>query len=160
MIASVQFSRSVVSDSLRPHGLEHARPPCPSPTPRVYSNSHPLSQWCYPTISSSVVLFSSHFHSFPTRRSSDLVVSDSLQPHGLQHARLPCASPTPRVYSNSCALSRWCNPTSSSCRPLLLLPSIFPSIRVFSNESALCIRWQKQVTNSNCSYKIHLKIIN
>ena len=56
---SVQFSHSVVSDSLRPHGLLHARPPCPSPTPGVYSNSCPLSQWCHPTISSSVVPFSS-----------------------------------------------------------------------------------------------------
>ena len=55
--SSVQFSCSVVSDSLRPHGLQHARPPCPSPTPRVYSNSCPLSQWCHPTISSSVVPF-------------------------------------------------------------------------------------------------------
>ena len=56
---SVQFSCSVMSDSLRPHGLQHARPPCPSPTPRVYSNSCSLSRWCYPTISSSVVPFSS-----------------------------------------------------------------------------------------------------
>ena len=60
-----QFSRSVVSDSLWPHGLQHTRPPCPSPTPRVYSNSGPLSQWCHPTISSSVVPFSSHLQSFP-----------------------------------------------------------------------------------------------
>ena len=52
--SSVQFSCSVVSDSLRPHGLQHTRPPCPSPIPRVYSNSCPLSQWCHPTISSSV----------------------------------------------------------------------------------------------------------
>ena len=55
---SVQFSRSAVSDSLRPHGLQHTRPPCPSPTPGVYPNSCPLSQWCHPTISSSVVPFS------------------------------------------------------------------------------------------------------
>ena len=79
---SVQFSCSVMSNSLWPHGPQHTRPPCPSPTPRVYSNSSPLSQWCYPTI-------------------------------------------------------------SSSCHPLLLLPSIFPSIRVFSNESALHTRWPK-----------------
>ena len=77
MFSSVQFSRSVVSDSLRPHGLQHTRPPCPSPTPRVHPNPCPLSRWCHPTISSSVV------------------------------------------------------------------PSIFPSIRVFSNESVLCIRWPK-----------------
>ena len=54
-ISSVQFSRSVVSDSLRPHELQHIRPPYPSPTPRVYPNSCPLSWWCHPTISSSVV---------------------------------------------------------------------------------------------------------
>ena len=55
---SVQFNRSVVSDSLQPHELQHARPPCPSPTPRVHSNSRPLSQCCHPAISSSVVPFS------------------------------------------------------------------------------------------------------
>ena len=62
---SVQFSCSVVSDSLWPHGLQHARPPCPSPTPEVYSNSCPSSQWCHPNISSSAVPFSSHLQSFP-----------------------------------------------------------------------------------------------
>ena len=62
---SVQFSRSVVSDSLRPHGLQHTRPPCPSPTPRVYSDSCPSSRWCHPTISSSVIPFSSLLQSFP-----------------------------------------------------------------------------------------------
>ena len=74
-IDSVQFSHSVVTNSLRPHEPQHARPLCPSPNPRVYSNSHPLSWWCHPTIQSSVV------------------------------------------------------------QPLLLPPSIFPSTRVFSNES-------------------------
>ena len=59
------FSCSVVSDSLRPHGLQHARPLCPSPTPGAYSNSCPLSQWCHPIISSSVVPFSSSLQSFP-----------------------------------------------------------------------------------------------
>ena len=62
---SVQFSHSVVSDSLWPRGLQQARPPCPSPAPGVYTNSCPLSQWCHPTISSSVVPFSSHLQSFP-----------------------------------------------------------------------------------------------
>ena len=61
----MQFSHSVVSDSLWPHGLQHARPPCPSPTPGAYPNSHPLSRWCHPTISSSVVPFSSCLQSFP-----------------------------------------------------------------------------------------------
>ena len=64
-VQSVQFSHSVMSNSLRPHGPQHARPPCPSPTPRVYSNSCSLSRWCHPTISSSVVPFSSHLQSFP-----------------------------------------------------------------------------------------------
>ena len=65
LLSSVQFSGSVVSDSLQPHGLQHTRTPCPSPTPRVYSTSRPLSRWCHPTISSSVVPFSSHLQSFP-----------------------------------------------------------------------------------------------
>ena len=63
---SVQFSRSVMSYSLRPHGLQQARLSCPSPTPGAYSSSCPLSQWCHPTISSSVVAFSSCLSSFPT----------------------------------------------------------------------------------------------
>ena len=65
-------------------------------------------------------------------------MSDSLAPHGLQLARPPCPSPTPRVYSNSCPSN-----CLILCHPLLLSPSIFPSIRVFSNESALCIRRPK-----------------
>ena len=63
-LCSVQFSRPVLSNSLWPHGLQHVRPPCRSPTPRVYSNSCPLSRWCHPTISSSVVPVSSHLQSF------------------------------------------------------------------------------------------------
>ena len=69
-------------------------------------------------------------------------MSNSLQPHGLQHPRLLYPSPTPWVCSNSCPLSRWCQTTISSSH-LLLLPSIFPSIRVFSGESDLHIRWPK-----------------
>ena len=64
-----QFSHSVVSNSLQPHGLQHTRTPCPSPTPGVYSNSCPWSQWCHPTISSSVIPFSSCLQSFPSSRS-------------------------------------------------------------------------------------------
>ena len=63
--SSVQFSHSVVSSSFRPDGLQHTRPPCPSPTPRVYPNSCPLSRWCHATISSSAVPSSSCFQSFP-----------------------------------------------------------------------------------------------
>ena len=64
-------------------------------------------------------------------------------PQGLQHTRLPCPSPTPGAYPNACPSSQWCRPTISSCFPLLSLPSIFPTIRVFSNESVLRIRWSK-----------------
>ena len=64
-VISVQFSLSVLSDSLRPHEPQHTRPPCPSPTPGVYSNSCPLSRWCHPIISSSVIPFSSCPQSFP-----------------------------------------------------------------------------------------------
>ena len=72
------------------------------------------------------------------------VVSDFLWPHGLQHARLPCPSLSPGVCLSSCPLSQWCHPTSSSSsHPLLFLLSVFPSIRVFSNESALRISWPK-----------------
>ena len=64
-LSSVEFSHSVMSDSLRPHEPQHARPPCPSPAPRVYPKSCPLSRWCHPVISSSVVPFSSCPQSFP-----------------------------------------------------------------------------------------------
>ena len=67
--SSVQFSRSVVSDSLQPYESQHARPPYPSPTPGVHSDSHPSSQWCYPAISSSVVPFSSCPQSLPASQS-------------------------------------------------------------------------------------------
>ena len=80
------------------------------------------------------------------------VVSDSLQPHGPQHTRLPCPLPSLRVYSNSCPIES-VMPSSHLilCRPHLLLPSIFPSIRVFSNELALHIRWPKY-----CSFSFSL----
>ena len=69
LFSSVQYSYSVMSDSLRPHESQHARPPCPSPTPRVHSESHPLSQWCHPAISSSVAPFSSCLQSLPASES-------------------------------------------------------------------------------------------
>ena len=73
------------------------------------------------------------------------VESDSLWPHGLQHARLPCPLPTPRTCSNSYPLSQWCHPTISPfVVPSSVFPtSVFPTIRVFSNESVLHIRWPK-----------------
>ena len=77
VLSSVQFSHWVVSDSLRSHGLQLARLPCPSPTPGVYSNSCPLSQWCHPTFSSSVISFSSCIQSCPASGSFQMRVSAS-----------------------------------------------------------------------------------
>ena len=85
-LSSVQFSHSVVSNSLWPHGLQHSRPPCPTPTPRVYSNSCPLSQWCHPTISFSVVPFSSHLQSFPAS------VSFQMSQHQISFSVVPFSS--------------------------------------------------------------------
>ena len=80
-------------------------------------------------------------HVYTSVQFSWSVMSDSLWPHELQHARPPCPSPTPRVYPNSCSSSWWCH--LILCHPLLILPSIFPNIRDFSDVSALCIRWPK-----------------
>ena len=88
---------------------------------------------------------------------SHSAVSDSLGHHGLQHARLPCPSSTPRAYSDSFPLSRWYHPTIYLIlyRPFLLPPSIFPSIRVFSNESVLLIGWPKY-----CSFSFNISPSN
>ena len=85
---------------------------------------------------SSVQFSSVHF--------SHLVVLDSLQPHESQHARPPCPSPTPRVHSNSCPLTRWCHPAiSSSVIPLSSCPQSLPASESFSNESTFRMRWPK-----------------
>ena len=81
----------------------------------------------------SLIQFSSIAQSWPTL----------CNPHGLQHARLPCLSPNARACSDSPASSWWCHPTISSCHPLLFLPSTFPSISIFPKESVLRIRWPK-----------------
>ena len=94
-----------------------------------------LKKWAASHTQMLIVWGSVHF--------SHSVMSDSLCPCGLQCARLPCPSPTPRAYSNSCPLSWWCHSTISSCHPLLFPPSVIPSIRIFSNESVIHIRWPK-----------------
>ena len=86
------------------------------------------------------------------------VVSDSLRPHGLQHTRPPCPSPTPGACSNSCPLSQWCHPTI--CLPLHLLPSVFPNIRFFSKEPALHIWWPKYWSFSISPSNEHLGLIS
>ena len=149
-----------MSDSSPPYGLQHARPPCASPTPGVYSNSCPLSQWCHPTILYSVVPFSSRLQSFPASGSetyfhqydafhhssvqfSRSVMSNSLWPHEVQHARPPCPSPTPRVHSNSPPSSQWWHPAISySVVPFSSCPQSLPE-PVFSDESTLHMRWPK-----------------
>ena len=82
-------------------------------------------------------------HLFSSVQFSHSVVSDSLWPHESHHTRPPCLSPTPGVHLDSRPSSQWCQPAISSCHPLLLLPPIPPSIRVFSNESTLRMRWPK-----------------
>ena len=134
-ISSVaQFSCSVMSDSLRLHESQHARPPCPSPTPGVHLNPCPLSRWCDPTISSSVVPFSSCpqtvAQSCPTL--CDPVTAASQVSLSITNSwcLLKLMSIEAVVPSNHHIL----------CHPLLLLPSVFPNIRIFSNESVLHIR--------------------
>ena len=142
IVCSGHFSQSFVSNSLRPHGLQHARPPCPSPTPGVYSSLCPLSQWCHPTTSFSVVPFSSCLQSFPASRSFSVSqffasggqsigvsASTSVLPMNTQDwsplgwtGWSPCSPrysqesiPTPQFKSiNSSALSFLCSPTLTS----------------------------------------------
>ena len=95
---SVQFSSSVMSNSSGPHGPQHARPPCLSPTSRVYSNSSPLSWWCHPTISSSVIPFSSCLQSFPA--SGSFPMSRFLASDGQSIGVLASASVLPMNIQN------------------------------------------------------------
>ena len=139
-----------MSDSLWPHELQHARPPCPSPTPRVHPNPCPLSQRCHPAISFSVGPFSSCPQSFLASGSfqmsqlftsgyslslvhfSHSVVSDSLWPHESQHTRPPCPSPTPGANPNPCPSSRWCHPAVlPSVVPSSFSPQSFPALESF-----------------------------
>ena len=128
-------SCSVVSGSLRPHGLQHARPPCPSPSPGICSKS--FSTWKFGHCHFLTLYKFTNFLILPkivfstSLQFSHSVKSDSLRPHGLQHARPPCPLLTPGAYSNSCPLSLWCHPTiSSSVVPFSCLQS-FPASRSF-----------------------------
>ena len=141
---SVQFSRSVVSDSLQPHGLQHTRPPCPSPTPRVYSNSCTLGWWC---LVSYFDLFFDIFRNFGRIHISSVQLLSRVW---LFATPWTAARQASLSITNSQSLLKLMYIESVMpynhlilCHPLLLSPSIFPSIRVFSNESVLHIRWQK-----------------
>ena len=136
-ICSVQFSRSVVFDSLQLHGLQHARLPCPSPTPRAYSNSCPLSWWCHPTTSSSFVstIILSKFKFYPF---FFVVAVHSLSCVWLfvtpltVATRLPWPLPSLGACSNSHPLSWWCHPTiSSSVIPFSSCLQSFPASGFF-----------------------------
>ena len=110
-IQSVQFSRSVVSDSLRPHELQHARPPCPSPTLGVYSNSCPSSRWCHPAISSSVVPFSSCPQSLPA--SGTFPVSELFAWGGPINS---IQFPSDTDWASSSSAQFWCCPSGGGTR--------------------------------------------
>ena len=103
-LASVQFSRSVVSDSLQSHESQHTRPPCPSPTPEVHSDSHPSSQWCYPAISSSVIPFSSCPQSLPASESFPM---SQLFPWGGQSTGVSGLASFPPKKSQGWSPSEW-----------------------------------------------------
>ena len=172
--SSVHFTGSVVSDSLQPHAPQHTRPPCPSTTPGVYPNSCPLSRWCHPTISSSVVTFLFCPQSFPASGSFQM---SQLFASGGQNIGVSASTSDICIqFSSVQSLSRvqlFATPWIAACqaflsitnsqnlpklmsiesvmssshlilrRTLLFLPPIPPSIRVFSNESTLCISWPK-----------------
>ena len=103
-ISSVQFSHSVTSSSLRPHELQHARPPCPSPTPRVYPNSCPLSWWCHPAIWSSVVPFSSCPQSLPASESFPM---SQLFPWGGQNIEVSASGSVLPMNTQNWSPSEW-----------------------------------------------------
>ena len=100
-----------MSDSLQPHGLQHARPPCPSPTPGVYSNSCPSSRWCHPTISSSVIPFSSRLQSFPA--SGSFPVSQFFASAGPSNGVSALASVLPMNIQDWFPLGWTCSPRDS-----------------------------------------------
>ena len=136
------FSRSVMSSCLWPLGLQHARLPCPSPSPRTCSDSCPLSRLCRPTISSSLVPFSCP-QSFPAFSSVQLLSHIQLSAIPWTEA---CQASLSITSSRSLLKLMSIESVMPSkhlilCCPLLLLPSIFPSIRGFSSESVLHIRW-------------------
>ena len=122
--SSVQFTCSVMFDSLQHHGLQHARLPCPSPTPGTYSNSYPLHWWCHPTISSSVVPFSSCLQSFPT--SGSFPVSQFFASGGLSIGASASASVLPMNIQDWFPLG-W---TSWICLQSKELPRVFSNTTV------------------------------
>ena len=114
--SSVQFSHSVVSNSLRPHGLQHARPPCPSPTPGVYPNSCPLSRWCHPAISFSVIPFSSFPQSFPASGSYPM---SQLFTSGDQSTGVSASTSVPPMNTQDWSPLEWTGPYNRDLQDFL-----------------------------------------
>ena len=146
----VQFSHSVVPDSLRHHGRQHARPPCPSPTPGVHPNSCPSSRWCYTTISSSVVSFSSHPQSFSASGSfqmSQLFASDG------QNIGVSASASVLPMNTQDCSplgLAGWISSQSKG------LSRVFSNTWVQKhNSSALCFLYGPTLTSIHDYWKNH-----
>ena len=147
---SVQFSHSVMSNSLQPHGLQLARPPCPTPTPGVYSNSYPLSWWCHLTISSSVIPLSSRFQSFPASGSFQIsrLFTSGGQSIGVSASFLPINTAAAKSLQSCPTL---CNPIDSS-PPGSAIPGILQARTLewvaisFSN----AWKWKVKVKSLSC----------
>ena len=133
--SSVQFSRSVVTDSLWPHESQHARPPCPSPSLGVYSNSCPLSQWCHPAISSSVIPFSSYPQSLPASGSSPM---SQLFTWGGQSIGVSASVSVPPVNTQDGLVGSHCSPRDSQASsPTPQFKSISSSVLSFLHSPTL-----------------------
>ena len=149
-VISVQFSHSVTSDSLWPHEPQHARPPCPSPTPGVHPNPCPLNQWCHPTISSSVIHFSSCLQSFPASGSFQM---SQLFPSGGLSIRVS-ASPSdlPMNIQDCSPLGRtgWISLQSKG------LSKVFSNTTIWSiNSSELSFFYSPTLTSIHDHWKNH-----
>ena len=126
-----------MSDSLWPHGLQHARPPCPSPTPGVYSNSCPLSQWCHPTISSSVIPFSSHLQFFPA--SGSFQMSQFFESGGQNTGVSVSASVLPMNIQDWLPLGYFL--------PYVNIDQFFKHLYIIKNVRRQSTEWEKILTN-------------
>ena len=141
--SSVQFSCSVLSDSLWPHGLQHARPPCPSPTPGVYSNTCPSSQWCHPAISCSIVPFSSCPQSLPA---SEFFPMSQLFSWGGQSIGISASASVLPMNTQDWSLLGWTDWISLQSKGLS---------RVFSNTTVQKHQFFDAQLSSQCNSHIH-----
>ena len=144
---SAQFNHSVVSDSLWPQELQHARPPCPSPTPRVHPNLCPLSQWCHPTISSSVIPFSSCPQSFPA---SGSFPTSQLFASGGQSIGVPASTSVPPMHTQDWSPLEWTDLISLQSKGLS---------RVFSSTTVQKPQFFSAQPSSQSNFYIHTSLL-